>query len=48
MLSATKRLEGKQAEKYRPSVQKSASEVQDTAAYDEYLKSSNALIPRLL
>ena len=36
MLSATKRLEGKQAEKYRPS-----------AAYDSYFLSTNALIPRL-
>ena len=36
MLSATKRLEGKQAEKYRPS-----------AAYDDYFMSSNALMPRL-
>ena len=36
MLSATKRLEAKQAEKYRPS-----------AAFDEYFLSSNALLPKL-
>ena len=35
--SATKRLEGKQAAKYRPS-----------AAYDKYYLSSNALLPRLV
>lgn len=37
MLSATRRLESRQAEKYRPS-----------AAYDRYYRSSNALLPRLL
>jgi hypothetical protein len=37
MLSATKRLEGRQAEKWRPS-----------AAYDKYYLSSNALVPKLL
>ena len=36
MLSATKRLEGRQAEKYRPS-----------ASYDNYYMSTNALLPRL-
>jgi len=35
MLSATKRLEASQAEKYRPS-------------YDEYFRSTNALLPRLV
>ena len=37
MLSATKRLEGRQAEKYRPS-----------SKFDTYYKSTNALMPRLV
>jgi len=42
MLSATKRLEGKQAEKYR------AVGGVPTKMYDDYYKNSNALVPKII